>query len=68
MPEKSESERLARLEERADQMDTHVERLNSMRDDFIALKARWGMVAAIVGAFFAAVVSFAIDVIKGFSS
>lgn len=62
-------ERLARIEQRLDAItdnissirtDAHNHMVNTaaLQNEFYALKARWGMVAAIIGAIFAALVTF----------
>lgn len=58
MVQETDSVRLARIEERLDSMDNQLRQLNTTRDEFIALKARWGIVAAVIGSGFAALVSF----------
>lgn len=54
-----ESERLARLEEKVERMEQSLDVYEEMRMDFTVLKARWGLVAAVIGAFFAALVGIA---------
>lgn len=61
----TQGERLARIEERLDNHDAHIDRLTEMREDFIALKAKWGLVAAIIGSLFAGLVTVVLRILEG---
>lgn len=64
----SSTARLASIETKLEHIEEKLEYLDDMRVEFIALKARWGLVSAIIGAGFAALVTIIVNFIDGVMS
>lgn len=60
----TDNERLARIEAKLEHIEESMAGLEEMRIEFAALKARWGIAAATIGAMFAGLVTFVVNVIE----
>lgn len=58
-------ERLARIETRLEMIEMQNGDLAKMRDEFIVMRAKWGLVAGAVGALFSILVGFGLSLLKG---
>lgn len=56
-------ERLSSIEAHLENIEANQEQFHEMRDEFIVLKARWGIVAGVIGAMFAGLVHIVTSIV-----
>jgi hypothetical protein len=63
--DQSDAERLAVIETKVDTILENQKKYDSLRDEFIALKARIGLVSAVIGTVFAALTTVVLKMLTG---